>query len=56
MSVQLCYVDLEWYAWRENFRHGVSAFAKSIPGVRQMLDWARVRSATKGDDVDSAGN
>lgn len=40
MSVQLCYVDSEWYARRENIRHGISAFAKSIPGVRQVLDWA----------------
>jgi 2OG-Fe(II) oxygenase superfamily len=48
MSVQLCYVDSEFYAWRENFRHGVSAFAKSIPGVRHMLDWAPRSFGNKG--------
>ena len=32
MSMQLCYVDSEWYvASREYIRHGISAFAKSIP-------------------------
>lgn len=40
MSVQLCYVDSEWYARRETIRHGLSAVAKSIPGIRQILDWA----------------
>jgi SM-20-related protein len=40
MSVQLCYVDSEWYAQRENIRHAVSAFAKTIPGMRQIIDWA----------------
>ena len=37
MSVQLCYVDSQWYVARENFRHGLSAFAKSIPGVREAI-------------------
>jgi hypothetical protein len=40
MSLQLCYVDSEWYVRRENLRHGLSAFAKSLPGVRQIIDWA----------------
>jgi len=37
MSVQLCYVDSKTYVWRENFRHGLSAFAKNIPGLRQAI-------------------
>jgi SM-20-related protein len=40
MSVQLCYVDSDWYVQREYARHRLSAIAKSLPGVRQMLDWA----------------
>ncbi|MGO9444446.1 MAG: 2OG-Fe(II) oxygenase [Thiobacillaceae bacterium] len=48
MSVQLCYVDSEWYARRENIRHGVSAFAKSIPGIRQLIDWAPRSFGSKG--------
>lgn len=40
MSVQLCYVDSPWYVQRENMRHAVSAFAKSVPGLRQMINWA----------------
>jgi SM-20-related protein len=40
MSVQLCYVDSEWYVHRENIRHRMSAIAKSMPGLRQILDWA----------------
>ena len=40
VSLQLCYVDSEWYAQRENIRHGISAFAKSLPGVRQIINWA----------------
>jgi len=40
MSVQLCYVDSEGYAQRENIRHAISALAKTIPGMRQIIDWA----------------
>lgn len=40
MSLQLCFVDSEWYVRRENWRHAMSAFAKSVPGVRTVLDWA----------------
>lgn len=40
MSLQLCYVDSEWYVKREYWRHRMSAVAKSIPLVRQMIDWA----------------
>ena len=44
MSLQLCYVDSEAYVASEYRRHSVSAFAKSVPMLRKMLDWApRVR-------------
>jgi len=48
MSVQLCYVDSEWYAFRENFRHRISAFAKSMPLVHQVIDWAPRSLGNKG--------
>lgn len=40
MSLQLCYVDSEWYVRREYWRHSVSAFAKSIPILHSVIDWA----------------
>jgi hypothetical protein len=40
MSLQLCYVDSEWYVRRENWRHQVSAVAKSIPFVKKIIDLA----------------
>lgn len=40
MSLQLCYADSEWYVRREYWRHGVSAFAKSVPGLRKIIEWA----------------
>ena len=40
MSIQLCYVDSDWYVQREYLRHRVSAFAKSVPLLRQVIDWA----------------
>lgn len=39
MSLQMCFVDSEDYVRKEYRRHGVSAFAKSVPMIRQMLDW-----------------
>jgi hypothetical protein len=47
-SLQLCYVDSEWYVQREKIRHGVSAFAKSLPGVRQIINWAPRSFGNKG--------
>jgi hypothetical protein len=47
-SLQLCYVDSKWYARKENIRHRLSAFAKSIPGVRQVIDWAPRSLGGKG--------
>ncbi len=40
MSLQLCFVDSEAYVRREYWRHGVSAFAKSVPLLRKAIDWA----------------
>lgn len=40
MSLQLCYVDSEWYVKREYWRHRLSAAAKSVPLLRQAIDWA----------------
>ena len=40
MSLQLCYVDSESYVRRENWRHGISALAKSNAITRKVLQWA----------------
>ncbi|HUC63029.1 MAG TPA: 2OG-Fe(II) oxygenase [Alphaproteobacteria bacterium] len=40
MSLQLCYVDSDWYVQREYWRHSLSAFAKSVPMMRKIIDWA----------------
>jgi hypothetical protein len=48
MSVQLCFVDSEWYVRREYLRHKVSAFAKSMPVMRQIIDWAPRNFTHKG--------
>jgi SM-20-related protein len=40
MSLQLCYVDSDWYVRKEYLRHSASAYAKSVPLLRRMLDWA----------------
>jgi hypothetical protein len=37
MSLQFCWVDSQAYARQTYMRHRLSAFAKSIPGVRQMV-------------------
>ncbi len=47
-SVQLCYVDSQWYAHKENFRHRVSAFAKSVPLLHQAIEWAPRSLGNKG--------
>jgi len=39
-SLQLCFVDSEWYVRREYWRHGMSAFAKSVPVLRKIIEWA----------------
>lgn len=40
MSLQLCWVDSEWYVRQEYWRHSVSAFAKSNPLLRKIIEWA----------------
>ena len=40
MSLQLCWVDSDWYVRREYWRHSVSAFAKSVPILRKAIEWA----------------
>ncbi|HEU5016294.1 MAG TPA: 2OG-Fe(II) oxygenase [Roseiflexaceae bacterium] len=40
MSLQLCYVDSERYVRKEYLRHGISAYAKSVPLLRKAIDWA----------------
>jgi SM-20-related protein len=40
MSLQLCYVDSEWYVRREYWRHSISAYAKAVPMLRKAIDWA----------------
>ncbi|MEX0697240.1 MAG: 2OG-Fe(II) oxygenase [Dongiaceae bacterium] len=39
-SLQLCFVDSEWYVRREYWRHGISALAKSVPVLRKIIEWA----------------
>ena len=39
MSLQLCYVDSEWYVRKEYLRHSVSAFAKSVPLLRKAIEY-----------------
>ena len=48
MSLQLCYVDSNWYAIKESVRHRLSAFAKSMPGIRQIIYWAPRSFGNKG--------
>ena len=40
MSLQLCYVDSDLYVQKEYVRHRVSAFAKSVPVLRKVIEWA----------------
>ena len=40
MSLQLCFVDSDWYVKREYMRHSISAIAKSVPVLRKIIEWA----------------
>jgi hypothetical protein len=42
-SLQMCYVDSEWYVRSEYIRHRASAFAKSNAVTRTILQWAPKR-------------
>ena len=48
MSVQLCYVDSEWYKFKEEVRHRVSAAAKSMALTRQITYWMPRSLGNKG--------
>ncbi len=37
MSLQFCWVDSRVYAWKTYARHALSAFAKAVPGLRQLV-------------------
>lgn len=49
MSLQLCWVDSEWYVRQEYWRHSVSAFAKSNPVLRKIIEWAPRKLPWSGD-------
>jgi SM-20-related protein len=40
MSLQLCFVDSQAYVRSEYRRHAISAFAKSVPLLRKVIEWA----------------
>jgi hypothetical protein len=40
MSLQLCYVDSDWYVRKEYWRHSISALAKSNAISRKIIEWA----------------
>lgn len=40
MSLQFCWVDSKAYARKTYFRHSLSAFAKSVPGLRTLVGMA----------------
>lgn len=40
MSLQLCFVDSQTYVRNEYRRHAISAFAKSVPLLRKVIEWA----------------
>jgi SM-20-related protein len=39
-SLQLCYVDSDWYVKKEYWRHSLSAYAKSVPFLHKVIDLA----------------
>jgi hypothetical protein len=43
VSLQLCYVDSDWYVKKEYMRHSASAFIKSVPLLRKIYEWAPKR-------------
>jgi hypothetical protein len=38
--LQLCFCDSEAYVRSEYVRHRVSAFAKSVPVINKIIEWA----------------
>lgn len=39
-SLQLCWVDSEWYVRKEYWRHSLSAFVKANAVTRKVLEWS----------------
>ena len=39
-SLQLCWVDWEWYVRKEYWRHSLSAMMKSNALTRKILEWS----------------
>jgi len=46
-SLQLCYVDSDWYVKKEYWRHSLSAYAKSVPFLHKVIDLAPRRLFAK---------
>ena len=55
MSLQLCYVDSEAYVQKEYLRHSVSAYAKSVPFLRKIIDIGRPAVCPGPNDEIPAG-
>lgn len=55
MSLQLCWVDSEWYVRQEYWRHSVSAFAKANPVLRKIIEWAPRKLPWSGDSARRPG-
>ena len=50
MSLQLCYVDSEWYVRKEYGGTASAPIAKSVPLLRKVIDWAPRRLTEAADD------
>ena len=53
MSLQFCWVDSKSYARKTYLRHCLSAFAKSVPGLRTWSAWRRANSARAAKSQES---
>ena len=51
MSLQLCWVDSDWYVKTEYWRHRLSAFAKSVPVLTDVIKWAPRKQWAPRDSV-----
>ena len=40
VSLQLCYVDSAWHVKKEYRRHSIGAYARSVPLLRKVIDYA----------------
>jgi len=55
MSLQLCWVDSDWYVKTEYWRHRLSAFAKSVPVLTDVIKWAPRKQWGPRDSVRPGG-